>query len=251
MKINQAYYSPKHSTQEWRCLPEGKRWPEQPVKGFEAAHYVSALMEYEAAKLEYLEALTSALDRSKPFEDQERIANLVCNVNGVEAFEGVTKLGPCKKEGLYTIPPIEVKFVKMCDGCRNDYYCMNCDNEVTVARIVSQSSERKVKSLQECKDEVAKKYGYTDFQTMDRKIGLYLLIDADEAAELYASQFKSEPVEERKEDIIALLTECDDLLCMIEDYEHGRTGKWITDLRGKIQKFIKVRSILSKAKPKE
>ena len=49
-----------------------------------------------------------------------------------------------------------------------------------------------------------------------------------------------------------LLQDIDDLLAHLEDYEHGETGRRITDLRGRIQQLNKhgvVRSVCQCGKP--
>jgi hypothetical protein len=53
-----------------------------------------------------------------------------------------------------------------------------------------------IKTLQECKDEVATRYGHTNW---DQLSSLSPTWEYDEAAELYASQFKSSPNQLEKE----------------------------------------------------
>jgi hypothetical protein len=129
MKTSQAYY---HQGKFWF---NEKGWPVRPVKGFNAAHYVSARMEYDVAVLEYEEALTTALAEAVEFEDQEAIKTIVAwdyqtRVSGGyslktfkmvceedEEFKRMWLTNP-GEEGLYTIPEIEVKtlFREIGDG---------------------------------------------------------------------------------------------------------------------------------------
>ena len=65
-------------------------------------------------------------------------------------------------------------------------------------------SEDKIKSLAECKDQVAEKYGFTDYKSMQKSLIYHdnwslLLSKIDEAAELYASdenRKKDEPTDQ-------------------------------------------------------
>jgi hypothetical protein len=57
-----------------KCITE---LPERPIKSFDAAHYVSARMEYDNALEDYETALESAKNNAIPYEDQDAIEKLI------------------------------------------------------------------------------------------------------------------------------------------------------------------------------
>jgi hypothetical protein len=118
MTITEVYYSES----KFRGLPEGK-WPVKPkhdVKCHSSHACICSELAFESGANRYVvdsyddncphryqKALTSALERSVPFEDKEAIETIICMHKGyfecVELTEGK----------IYTIPATEVEVVEV------------------------------------------------------------------------------------------------------------------------------------------
>lgn len=61
-------------------------------------------------------------------------------------------------------------------------------------------SLQEIKSLCNCKDEIAKKYGFEDWHALFDNFSCPM-VQLQEAAELYASQFKTPPVQEDQDEL--------------------------------------------------
>lgn len=159
MKTTQAYYK------DGKFLFNERGWPEEPshcsqnLPRCEMVQFANC--ECNDAELKFIEALTSSIESSVPFEDQSLIEKLVYSVDGITGnipinFYHWKSLQ--LREGLYYINEIEVKRIckKWCGGAGcvpNRTRCKIPVGEI-VARIVDSSPEPVKQETQVRPDEV-------------------------------------------------------------------------------------------------
>lgn len=151
MKTTQTYYH------KGLFLFNERGWPDR-----------SVMKHIGAGEEHYPAALTSAIESSVPFEDQEKILHVVGNAQPfIEDGAGVF----VSKEGLYTMPEVEVHLLYFLPW-RNSFVsvkdCIFNKSEATkvVARIVDSSPEPVKQETQEQIDSEIKRV--LELSLMDR-----------------------------------------------------------------------------------